>query len=236
MRVGETHCRGAATPTQAHSALASPRSSTAGLIGVVRVLVRRPRRLGLALLPWGVHWCVRRLDVVHFPLRRVVDESGRRYPRADRLLSHRALFPQLREVIHLLRSSSRWACPPRGRTAGRERGVWPLRGVARGGRRALALFQPTRGADMQLETIEDVYAEQLADLRSAETQLLDALPKMARAATEPELKQAFTEHLAETREHLERLEEIIGSLPSSVPFETCEAMQGLIAEGEEVVK
>jgi len=88
---------------------------------------------------------------------------------------------------------------------------------------------------MQLETIEDVYAEQLADLRSAETQLLDALPKMARAATEPELKQAFTEHLAETREHLERLEEIIGSLPSSVPFETCEAMQGLIAEGEEVV-
>jgi len=89
---------------------------------------------------------------------------------------------------------------------------------------------------MQLETIEDVYAEQLADLRSAETQLLTALPKMASAASEPELKQAFTEHLAETRSHLERLDEIISTFdPSSVPQETCEAMQGLIAEGEEVV-
>jgi len=58
---------------------------------------------------------------------------------------------------------------------------------------------------------------------------------MASAASEPELKQAFTEHLAETRSHLERLEEIISTFPFSVPQETCEAMQGLVAEGEEVV-
>ena len=88
---------------------------------------------------------------------------------------------------------------------------------------------------MQINTIQDVYAEQLADLRSAESQLIEALPKMVQAASSPDLRQAFGDHLDQTRVHLQRLERIIGSYPGTVPDETCEAMQGLVKEGEEVV-
>lgn len=88
---------------------------------------------------------------------------------------------------------------------------------------------------MQINSIQDVYADQLGDLRSAEQQLIQALPKMAEAASDPDLKQAFTTHLEETRGHLERIEQIIRDFPASVPEETCEAMQGLVAEGDEIV-
>jgi ferritin-like metal-binding protein YciE len=88
---------------------------------------------------------------------------------------------------------------------------------------------------MQIDSIQDVYADQLGDLRSAETQLIEALPKMANAASSTELKQAFSDHLEQTRGHLQRLEQIIGSYPAAVPDETCEAMQGLVKEGEEIV-
>jgi len=88
---------------------------------------------------------------------------------------------------------------------------------------------------MNLNSIEDVYAEQLGDLRSAEMQLVAALPKMAAAASDKKLKQAFTEHLEQTQGHLERLERVIRTSPSGVPDETCEAMQGLIREGEKVI-
>jgi ferritin-like metal-binding protein YciE len=88
---------------------------------------------------------------------------------------------------------------------------------------------------MTLATLTDVLAEQLADLRSAEEQLIPALPKMADAASDSQLKMAFTDHLAETRTHLARLEEIIGSVDFRVPAEECEGMKGLIAEGEKVI-
>jgi ferritin-like metal-binding protein YciE len=91
------------------------------------------------------------------------------------------------------------------------------------------------GSIMQLDSIQDVFADQLGDLRSAETQLLDALPKMADAATDAGLKEAFRHHLEQTRVHVRRLDDIIGSVPVSVPDEPCEAMKGLIAEGEEIV-
>jgi ferritin-like metal-binding protein YciE len=87
-----------------------------------------------------------------------------------------------------------------------------------------------------LDTISDVFAEQLGDLRSAEAQLLDALPKMVEAASSPALKDAFKSHLDQTLEHSNRIQEIISSVDFSIPQEQCEAMKGLIAEGEKVIK
>ena len=89
---------------------------------------------------------------------------------------------------------------------------------------------------MQLNSLEDVLAEQLGDLRSAEQQLIEALPKLAQAAHSDELKKAFPHHLDETRDHLKRIEEIVESVSFQVPQETCEAMQGLVREGEEIVE
>jgi ferritin-like metal-binding protein YciE len=88
---------------------------------------------------------------------------------------------------------------------------------------------------MKLDTIEDVFAEQLGDLRSAERQLIDALPKMRDAAYDAQLKDAFADHLEQTRGHLARLEDIVSS-GLNVPDEACEAMRGLISEGEQVVE
>jgi len=89
---------------------------------------------------------------------------------------------------------------------------------------------------VQLNSLKDLFVEQLRDLYSAETQLVEALPKMASAASHDELQQAFEHHLDETRGHVDRLREIFGQLGTTPGSETCEAMKGLIAEGEEVVK
>lgn len=89
---------------------------------------------------------------------------------------------------------------------------------------------------MKLESLKDLYLEQLKDLHSAETQLLDALPKMAERATSRDLKQGFEEHLQQTREQLNRLEQIFKDLGESPKGHTCEGMKGLIKEGEEMVK
>jgi ferritin-like metal-binding protein YciE len=78
--------------------------------------------------------------------------------------------------------------------------------------------------------------EQLSDLYSAETQLVEALPKMAEAATSPQLKAAFQDHLAQTREHVSRLKEIFQEIADKASGETCEAIKGLIKEGETLVK
>jgi ferritin-like metal-binding protein YciE len=88
---------------------------------------------------------------------------------------------------------------------------------------------------MQFNSLTDVLAEQIADLRSAEQQLIQALPKMADAANDPDLRDAFTTHLDETRHHAERLERVIPALNVTVPAKECEAMRGLVKEGEEVI-
>lgn len=87
-----------------------------------------------------------------------------------------------------------------------------------------------------LQTLHDLFVEQLQDLYSAETQLVDALPKMASAASNEQLRDAFEQHLAETREHVKRLDKIFDELGKSPGGETCKGMKGLIAEGEEVLK
>ena len=87
---------------------------------------------------------------------------------------------------------------------------------------------------MQLQTLQDLLQHELADLYSAETQLLAALPKMAQAASNDELRQAFQHHHDETRDHVRRLEDIRVQIGSSIS-EECEGMRGLLQEGEEII-
>jgi ferritin-like metal-binding protein YciE len=88
---------------------------------------------------------------------------------------------------------------------------------------------------MGFHTLKDVLQEQLEDLHSAETQLVVALPKMAQAANHDQLREAFEHHLEETRGHLQRVQDALGELGVSHPTEVCKGMQGLIAEGEEMI-
>jgi len=88
---------------------------------------------------------------------------------------------------------------------------------------------------MELTSLNDVFAEQVADLRSAENQLIEALPKMASAASDSELRNAFEQHLEETRGHAERIEQVIGQFGGQVPDEECKAMKGLIEEGQDII-
>jgi ferritin-like metal-binding protein YciE len=88
---------------------------------------------------------------------------------------------------------------------------------------------------MGLHSLDDVLHDQVKDLLSAEKQLVAALPTVAEAAHAPELKQAISEHLEETRAHVRRLEEVTGLLGMDRSASTCKAMQGLVAEGEEVL-
>jgi ferritin-like metal-binding protein YciE len=87
---------------------------------------------------------------------------------------------------------------------------------------------------MQLQTLQDLFEHEISDLYSAEQQLVGALPKLAQAASNDQLREAFEHHLEETRDHVRRLEDIRGQLGSSMSDE-CEGMRGLIEEGEEMV-
>jgi len=88
---------------------------------------------------------------------------------------------------------------------------------------------------MELNSLRDLYIEELKDLYSAENQLLKALPKMAKAATAKSLKNGFEKHLKETRTHVERLKKVFAGLKTSPGNKTCKAMQGLIEEGDHVI-
>lgn len=88
---------------------------------------------------------------------------------------------------------------------------------------------------MKLETLQDLLVHELKDLYSAENQLVKALPKMARAATNEELKAGFEEHLEETKNHITRLEEIASSFDWKLGGHRCKAMEGLIEEGGELI-
>jgi ferritin-like metal-binding protein YciE len=88
---------------------------------------------------------------------------------------------------------------------------------------------------MNLNSLQDVFEEQLGDLYDAERQLVQALPKVAGAARSEELRTALNEHLEETRGHIERLEQAFEQLGMPMPSETCEAMEGILREGDEIV-
>jgi ferritin-like metal-binding protein YciE len=89
---------------------------------------------------------------------------------------------------------------------------------------------------MQLQSLDDVLIDQLADLYDAEHQLVEALPKMAAAATDMQLREAFEHHLDETQEHVRRLERVFQDVGASgAATEHCEGMEGLVKEGEQAI-
>jgi ferritin-like metal-binding protein YciE len=90
---------------------------------------------------------------------------------------------------------------------------------------------------MELETLKDLYIHELKDLLSAENQLIKALPKMAKAATNEDLAAGFEEHLEQTEEHAVRLEKLLKSHDeSSERPPKCKGMEGLLKEGEEMIE
>ena len=88
---------------------------------------------------------------------------------------------------------------------------------------------------MKLNTLKKLYVNELRDLYNAESQLLKALPKMAKGASSAELKQAFEDHLEQTKDHVDRLDEIFKGLDEKPTGKTCKAMKGLIEEGSEML-
>ncbi len=89
---------------------------------------------------------------------------------------------------------------------------------------------------MSLQSLADAFVDELRDIYSAEKQLLKALPKMAKNATNPQLKEAFENHLAETEGQVQRIEKCFESLELKPRAKTCEAMQGLIEEGKGIME
>lgn len=89
---------------------------------------------------------------------------------------------------------------------------------------------------MMLNSLSDLLLDQVRDLHSAETQLVAALPKMAKGASNSELQQLFSEHLEQTREHVDRLKRIAELLGGKPTGKTCKAMKGLIEEGKEALE
>lgn len=87
----------------------------------------------------------------------------------------------------------------------------------------------------KIKTIEDLLAQEIKDLYSAETQLVKALPKMAKAAADPELRAGFESHLEDTKTHVDRLEQVAQLLDTTPRGKSCKAMKGLIEEGSEVI-
>jgi ferritin-like metal-binding protein YciE len=85
----------------------------------------------------------------------------------------------------------------------------------------------------KLHSLEDLFIDQLRDLYNAENQIIKALSKMAKTATSEELKNAFEEHLEQTKEHAERLEQIFDQLDMNPKGKKCKGMEGLIDEGKE---
>ena len=89
---------------------------------------------------------------------------------------------------------------------------------------------------MKLDTLKTLYIDELRDIYNAENQLLKALPKMAKAASSEELKDAFEKHLEQTKTHVERLEEVFEDIGEKPKGKTCKAMKGLIEEGSEILQ
>jgi ferritin-like metal-binding protein YciE len=89
---------------------------------------------------------------------------------------------------------------------------------------------------MSVGTIEELFVDELKDLYSAEKQITKSLPKLAKAATSPELKDAFESHLKETFGQIERLEKVFEILGKSPRGKTCNGMKGVLEEGAEVLE
>ena len=91
---------------------------------------------------------------------------------------------------------------------------------------------------MKLESLRELFIEELQDLYSAENQIIEALPKMIEKASSPDLKAGFTQHLEQTRQHVARLDRIFDQLGDDVDRDdkTCKGMQGIIKDSKELLK
>lgn len=89
---------------------------------------------------------------------------------------------------------------------------------------------------MELETLKDLYVSELKDLYSAENQIIKALPKMVKAATNQQLANAFSDHLRQTKEHAARLEQILKSHDETTRGPKCKGMEGVLEEGKEMME
>src|SRR5262245_19302428 len=103
-----------------------------------------------------------------------------------------------------------------------------------------SLLYPTlhrlQGVAMALNDLQSLMVEQLRDLLSAEKQLVQALPKMAKAAQSPDLQQAFQDHWEATQNHVKRLEQAFEQINETARAKKCKGMEGLIEEGSEMIE
>jgi len=88
---------------------------------------------------------------------------------------------------------------------------------------------------MEHQALKELYIDELKDIYNAENQLVKALPKMAKAANSEELRTGFEEHLEQTRGHVQRLEQIFKELGEKPSGKKCSGMEGLVAEGQEIM-
>lgn len=89
---------------------------------------------------------------------------------------------------------------------------------------------------MSLESLNDLFVDELRDVLSAEKQLIKALPKMAKASSSPLLRKGFEKHLAQTERQVTRLEQVFKSIGETARAKTCKAMEGLVEEGSEIIE
>jgi len=89
---------------------------------------------------------------------------------------------------------------------------------------------------MPLDNLQSLFENELKDIYNAEKQLVDALPRIAKAASSPELADAITAHLEETKGHVRRIEQIMRSLDMPTRGKKCKGMEGLLAEGKEILE
>jgi len=89
---------------------------------------------------------------------------------------------------------------------------------------------------MQMDNLRELYIDELKDLYNAEKQLLKALPKIAKNATDPNLRKAFSDHSRQTEVHVQRLDQIFESLGTSPRGKRCKGMEGLIAEAQDMLE
>jgi ferritin-like metal-binding protein YciE len=88
---------------------------------------------------------------------------------------------------------------------------------------------------MKVNSLKELFVEELKDIYDAENQIVKALPKMVKATSTPELQKAFAEHLEKTKGHVQRLEQIFNRLGEQPKAKKCDGIRGIIEEGEEVI-
>ena len=88
---------------------------------------------------------------------------------------------------------------------------------------------------MKLESLRDLYLDELRDIYDAESEIVKALPKMVESASSPDLREAFAQHLAETKTHVTRLERIFDELGEKAKAKTCDGVSGILEEGEDLI-